>query len=196
MIDHHPTDGRVASILGRPALAAPAVVLEARVANLARRLAQLLSATAGREPSSRNRQASRETMMKHSTMISLTTALSIAACQDSTAPEPMPDSASALANAPLATVVDSSAAWASFALDDAATRLLSGFDDSAARRDLERALRSLSLQLVHRGRQAETNAYRDAADAALSRLRALTNDAAIPDLDAIGMAIEGSRRER
>jgi hypothetical protein len=134
--------------------------------------------------------------MKHPTIISLTVALSIAACQDTTAPAQLTDSVAVLADVPQAALIDSSAFWTSLALEDAATRLLSGIDDNAVRRDLERSLRSLSQQLVLRSSGDLNGVHRNAAEAALTRLRALCDISAAPDLDAIAMALERSGRNR
>jgi hypothetical protein len=132
--------------------------------------------------------------VKHSTFLSLTAAVSLAACHDATAPEQKPEPAEAPAGAALVAAVDSSAEWASLALDDAATRLLSGLDDGEARRTLERALHALSANLGRRDDAAAARGFHEAALGALAHLRDLSDVAAAPDLDAIALAIDGAAR--
>jgi len=130
--------------------------------------------------------------MKRTTLISLTAAISLGACHDVTAPEPRTEPRTAPAHAARALAKDSSAVWASMALDDAATRLLSGVADGDARTDLERALHVLSAQLGRRDDAAAARACQEAAGRALAQLREQSDVAALPDLDAIGLALDGA----
>jgi hypothetical protein len=132
--------------------------------------------------------------MKHSTIMSLIAAASLAACQDATAPErrPLPDTS--LRDPPLAAVVDSSAVWASLALDDAATRLLSQLSDGDARNELKRALHLLSVRLVSSAAHDAARVYPDAAVRALADLREQSGEATQPDLDAVELALDGAVR--
>ena len=128
--------------------------------------------------------------MKHSTLISLTAAVSLAACNDATVPrqpqETIPDAPASAARA------DNSAAWATVALDDAATRLLSTLAEGPARDDLKRALHALSARIASGDNPAAIHAYRDQALDALARLRAVSDPSAVPDVDAIGLALDGA----
>ena len=127
--------------------------------------------------------------MKHSTLVSITAAVSLTACHDAVAPEPRqqqltPDAISAV-------IVDSSAAWAAAALDDAATRLLPSFAEGSTRSDLKRALSTLSAHIT-RGDDAAAHASKQAAERAIVQLRELNDVSSAPDLDAIALALDGA----
>jgi len=127
--------------------------------------------------------------VKHSTFLSLTAAVSLAACHDATAPELKPEPAEAPATAALVPAVDSSALWASLALEDAATRLLSGLADGHARADLKRALRGLAASIVRHDRPEGTRAYYEASRA-LEQLLESSDQSALADLDAVSLALD------
>ena len=123
--------------------------------------------------------------VKRSTLISFTAAVSLAACHDATAPEPTAMTSPRDASVNMAGV-DSNAV---FALDDAATRLLSNYVEGMERNSLQRALRALSAWSA-RGDRKAISAWRELALDALERLRAASDPASAPDLDAIALAID------
>ena len=127
--------------------------------------------------------------MKHSTFMSLTAALSLAACHDATAPEAVPPVSPVSSGSALAVAPDSETVWASLALDDAATRLLSGLADGSARADLKRALRGLAANIVKRDSPEGARAYYEAS-LALEQLRESSDQSALADLDAVSFALD------
>ena len=131
--------------------------------------------------------------MKHNTFISLTAALSLGACHDATAPVPNPEPVAPPPDVAVVLAIDSSAVWASLALDDAATRLLSELPDGDARNELKGTLRALSTHVL-RGVERTTRTSLDAATRSLAELRERSDQAAQPDLDAIELALDGAVR--
>ena len=128
--------------------------------------------------------------MKRSTLISFTAVVSLAACHDATAPDapsptPLRDASVSMAGA------DSGSAWATVALEDAATRLLATLQDSPERRRLKRALSRLAILVARGERWAAVHASSAEAHDALERLRSQSDPASVPDLDAIALAIDG-----
>ena len=130
--------------------------------------------------------------MKHSKFLSLTAAISLAACHDATAPELKSEPVDAPATAALVPAVDSSALWASLALDDAATRLLSGLPDGGERTKLQRSLNALSALLVRGVERDAALTHQDVAARALAELRERSDEAVQPDFDAIELALDGA----
>lgn len=127
--------------------------------------------------------------MRHTTLRSLTAAVFLAACHDATAPErstepqPVPHT-TALAR------VDSTAVWASMALDDAATRLLSALAEGEARSELIRALRALSIDVVAPQNEQAARGHYEAASRTLAQLLRSGEASALADLDAVGFALD------
>lgn len=130
--------------------------------------------------------------MKHAAFISLTAAASLGACRDATAPERTAQLVALPPEATVAPATDSSTVWASLALVDAATRLLSGLDDSKVRSDLKRALHALSAKLGDRNEKETARGFYDAALRALRHLREVSDVATVPDLDAIALALDAA----
>ena len=127
--------------------------------------------------------------MKHLTFMSLTAAVSLAACHDAVAPEAEPPVSPVSAGSALAMAPDSDAVWASLALDDAGTRLLSSLADGNAREDLKRALRGLAASIVRRERPEGARAYYEARRA-LEQLLESSDQSALADLDAVSLAVD------
>ena len=126
--------------------------------------------------------------MKHSTLISVTTLASLAACQDATAPEPKDLPVTTSAEVALSGAdVDSATLWSITALDDAASRLAASIPDVRARLELQAALHAMAEQM-DRG-QADP-----AARATLARITRGADASLLPELEAIGLALDQAER--
>ena len=148
--------------------------------------------------------------MKHATLFSITTLASLAACHDTTAPESKPLPVITSAELALSGVdVDSAALWSVMALDDASSRLAAGIPDAAARRELQAALHSLAAEIrrsnadaaasyeaegAAKARGAGSGGTRAAARAVLSRITRGADASLLPELEAIGLALDQTER--